>query len=182
MKRILGLLFIFTLLLSTTGLAGAQEPEIGTAADNACNEGGPMAGKCDTEWEWECGYYLARWLSGGGWSGTYTMPATCVLVLPPRPPVIVVEAPASSGPAALVFPVGGCLFNGQQFYFDFAGSYFLPAGSPVYDDNLCTTSSATTHRLIYAPAPFDATALCQTAFGTTVQVGPFGDDLYICNY
>lgn len=40
------------------------------AADNACYDGGSMAGKCnlsteaETEWAWTCGWYIARAQSG----------------------------------------------------------------------------------------------------------------------
>lgn len=55
------LLFICLVLLAMPVLATEK-----TAADNACYEGGSLAGKCDwpteaeTEWAWTCGWYIAR--------------------------------------------------------------------------------------------------------------------------
>lgn len=181
MKRIFLSLFIFTLLISTAGLVVAQEPEIGTAADNACNEGGPMAGKCDIDWEWICGWHLARWTSGGGWGGTYTMPTTCTILLPPRPPVIVVEA-LVSGPTGPAFPSVGCVRVTGISYANFNGGFALPANSLTYNAGCVASLGFWGQRLISSPPPFDATALCLAAFGTTVVAGPFGgDNVYTCN-
>ncbi|MBZ0305231.1 MAG: hypothetical protein K8I82_04100, partial [Anaerolineae bacterium] len=60
------------------------EPSAGSKGDNACHEGGSMAGKCDTEWEWTCGWYLARFEAGVN-SG---VPASCQILvdLIPKPP------------------------------------------------------------------------------------------------
>jgi hypothetical protein len=44
--------------------ADDSQPEPGTPEDNACYDGGLMAGKCDTDWEWNGGWYLARFLTG----------------------------------------------------------------------------------------------------------------------
>jgi hypothetical protein len=187
MQRLLGIVFIFTLLLTSVGLAGAQEPPINTPADNACNEGGLMAGKCNTEWEWVCGYYLARWVNAGGYSSTYAFPDWCApsLLLPPRPPVIVTaSASTSSSPAAPAFPSLGCVDFGPGGQVNFAGSYFLPAGSPRYNAfTACTAIGvfAPLPRIVYAPPPFDANALCGSAFGTTLFVPVGGGDMYICN-
>jgi hypothetical protein len=182
MKRLLGIVFIFTLLLTSVGLAGAQEPPINTPADNACNEGGVMAGKCgDSEWAWTCGWHLARWLTRGGWSGTYDMPATCAILLPTRPPVIVVEAPASSGPAAPAFPSGNCVFFGGflHVYVNFNGGFSVPFGATAYSNDQCTLAFTTTAKLIYAPPPFDADALCFAAFGSNA-IDTFPNNVYSC--
>lgn len=83
MKRVLLLILVFALLIPI-GITTAQEP--GTKADNACYEGGSMAGKCDTEWEWVCGYYLARWESAGGWNTPNNLfNSACISLLPPPP-------------------------------------------------------------------------------------------------
>lgn len=57
--------------------------------DNECNEGGAMAGKCDTEWEWTCGWYLARFNRGE--LNYQTVPATCVILLPPPPAAVIAQ-------------------------------------------------------------------------------------------
>ncbi|MCL4875234.1 MAG: hypothetical protein KJ064_01175 [Anaerolineae bacterium] len=58
------------------------EPEVGSAGDNACNEGGSMTGKCTTDWHWTCGWYLARYDAGVFKS----VPAACQILLDVRPP------------------------------------------------------------------------------------------------
>lgn len=71
-------------LLLPMGIGQAQEPN--TREDNACYAGGSMAGKCDTAWEWICGYYLARWESAGGWTTLgNSIIDSCQSVLPPKP-------------------------------------------------------------------------------------------------
>jgi hypothetical protein len=48
-----------------------------------------MEGDCTTEWHWECGWYLARWLENGGWATMPFFPDWCApaVLLPPRPEV-----------------------------------------------------------------------------------------------
>lgn len=58
-------------------------PDEGTAQDNACNPGGVMAGKCTTDWEWTCGYYLARYDSGQALG----VPSSCQILLDVRPQI-----------------------------------------------------------------------------------------------
>lgn len=56
--------------------------------ENACYEGGLMAGKCETVWEWECGAYLAAWQNNGGWNNplnTFISWCTPEILLPPNP-------------------------------------------------------------------------------------------------
>jgi len=49
---------------------------------NACYEGGSMEdANCSTEWEWVCGWHLIRWET----DGSYDLPATCAILLPPAP-------------------------------------------------------------------------------------------------
>lgn len=83
MKKSLSLITVLMLVLLGNQFAYAQDP--GTKEDNACNEGGSMAGKCDTPWEWVCGYYLARWEANGGWNTpNNVLNDACVSLLPPR--------------------------------------------------------------------------------------------------
>lgn len=175
MKRTFGAILILMLLFSLLpSVAMAQTPEVGSPADNACNEGGSMAGKCDSEWEWDCGYYLARWLSAGGWAGTYRLPVWCEVLLPPRP---LIEAPiiASSSPA---FPVAFCVQIAGAYY-NFNGGFV--AGGSQFVDALCTNPGAAAFNsdLVYSPAPFDPNALCILAGrpGVNVILAP---DIYLC--
>lgn len=58
------LVICFVAMFALLPTTNAQDPTAGSKEDNACNEGGSMAGKCDTEWAWTCGWYIARWESG----------------------------------------------------------------------------------------------------------------------
>lgn len=40
---------------------GSGLPECGTPKDNECYPGGVLAGKCDSEWHWKGGWWLARY-------------------------------------------------------------------------------------------------------------------------
>lgn len=70
MKRASLLLLVLVVLAVLSGGVSAQEE---SPAENACNPGGLMEGKCDTAWEWECGYYLAQFFEGK----IASVPATC---------------------------------------------------------------------------------------------------------
>jgi hypothetical protein len=63
-KRLTLLVLIALIALLPLGSAFADDPAIGSKEDNACNPGGEMNGKCTTEWDWVCGWYLARVKSG----------------------------------------------------------------------------------------------------------------------
>lgn len=73
---------------------------------NACTDG-VLEGKCESGWEWTCGYYLQQWEAAGGWYGTYTVPDWCDPdSLLPRKPEVITE------------PQGGCYTNSYvSFYY-----------------------------------------------------------------
>lgn len=81
------LLILLVLLISLVPGVNAQEPELGTAADNACNVKGSMEGKCISEWHWRCGWFIARYQTGR--LTLRQVPADCaaVLILPYLAPV-----------------------------------------------------------------------------------------------
>ena len=58
--RLVLLSSVFLLSISIAIVAFANEPKPQTPEDNACYVGGAMEYKCDTAWEWTCGWYLAR--------------------------------------------------------------------------------------------------------------------------
>lgn len=82
-------ILVLLVLLMSLPLGMAQAQDSTDSTENACFEGGLMAGKCDTEWEFICGYYLAQWLNNGGWSNlaNNTFPTWCnpASLLPARP-------------------------------------------------------------------------------------------------
>ena len=87
------------------------EAEPLTPQDNACFPGGSMEGKCTTDWEWSCGWYLARWQAMGGYASRNEdfMPANCTSLLPARPVKVgsddgEVSAPAGPAPTSVPVP------------------------------------------------------------------------------
>ena len=115
LKKLL-LLVLILLMVVLPNAAFAEEPEVGSAADNACNEGGSMEGKCDTDWAWRCGWHLARWEAAGGWSGTYPMIIDCINILPPPSP--------STNPAQAIILVATCQVQGQSYFDNYV--YTIP--------------------------------------------------------
>lgn len=86
MKFIKFLIMVLVLALGAL-LIAAQDTDTPLAPDaNACYAGGSMEGKCDTEWEWDCGWYAIRYERG-----IYSadeMPERCESLLPSEPIVI----------------------------------------------------------------------------------------------
>lgn len=157
MKKILWLLLIILLVVVVTPLH-AQEPTVGSKEDNACNEGGSMAGKCDTPWEWVCGYYLARWEEAGGWSGGYNLPTWCESVLPARPVDPITGAVVVVGP--------GCVSVPGWWSVDFKGGFTIPAPVFSYPPMDCTAApnGQFLNPMVYAVNQPAAAALCQSTF------------------
>ena len=76
-------LVLVVLMVGALSLVQAQED------DNACYAGGALDGRCESAWDWICGYYLQQWEAAGGWNGNYAFPDWCDpdSLLPLRPEV-----------------------------------------------------------------------------------------------
>ncbi len=98
MKRIIFLLLILSVSVLSFGALRAQDdnktctndpndksglPECGTPADNECYDGGAMAGKCDSDWAWIGGWYMARF--NRGILAAWQLPSEYASLLPPPP-------------------------------------------------------------------------------------------------
>ena len=159
------LLFVMLLITSLVVFASDDKGNPNEPADNdranACYEDGSMAGKCDTQWEWECGWYLIRFESG--MISPDTFPAGCGSVLP----LDVVTAPS----------IGCQLFTGTYVFFT---GNFLPTGTTTYTDAACTIPSGTTGLpVVYAPGGMaEVTTICAAnGFGPG---GLIAGDVYHC--
>jgi len=112
MKRLFRLILLSSVLLLSVIvaiIASANEPKPETPEDNACYAGGEMDGKCDTDWEWTCGWYLARWITAGGWYGDFVMPTDCLILITLRPinvihPIIPISTPTMTLTASPIVP------------------------------------------------------------------------------
>lgn len=78
------LLVLLVVIMSTmvvmagTDDQGAPNDPAQNDRANACYEEGTLEGKCDTEWEWQCGWHLIRWEA----DGSYSVPLECSRILP----------------------------------------------------------------------------------------------------
>lgn len=171
-------LLIFGCLVSALDDEGnPNDPTVNDRA-NACYEDGSMAGKCDTEWEWNCGWYIIRFEYGIFERANVI--ATCASLLPPED--VVTMLPESE--TELVTPSANCLrVNDIPQSVDFGGGYFLPIGSNVvYNSADCSgpLSAPSTFNLVYAPAPHDALELCNLNGSFTSTAAVFQNDVNTC--
>lgn len=146
---------------------------LGDRNENACNEGGSMAGQCESVWAWQCGWYVAQWVNAGGWSGNYPIPSECSIGLPPVHVKSSITSPGSP-PVQAQYPSAGCVSYHSGNYVNFYGGWALSTSYPLFTNANCTNEYADSilgpvlgsGRLVYAPAPYDANQLCQEAFGS----------------
>lgn len=172
MKKIL-LVFLILGLLIPVGISTGQEPN--TKEENTCYEGGSMAGKCDSEWEWVCGWYLAQWQTNGGWDNLANpfnpFNDACASLLPPRPAPIAGASPAI-GPYCVFVPLA---------YVNFNGGFALPSSAPTYSDAACQSIvSSIGIPLVYASSQPAALALCQSNFGRNTTFGTGNPNVFVC--
>jgi hypothetical protein len=159
--------------LADTGLddqGNPNDPAVNARA-NACYPGGAMEGKCDTEWEWTCGWYLIRY--NAGMYSRSQVPATCASLLPP-----VLKG-------AKTYPTVGCVLLtpfdiSGPVYLNFNGGNYLPAPVTVYNDANCSIVNRTfVTPIAYAPGgAADALAICQQ-HGHSSAVQQLGSEPYI---
>ena len=194
MKHLIKVILLVAFIITSAfplAIVHADEPAIGSPEDNACNPSGVMDGKCDTDWEWGCGYYLARWLSAGGWSGTYHMIADCVSLLPPVPPQVNIAQAAAileiCKPAVVGATATFCFRPNQQGDYDISNngtintSYFGITTNNLGD---CPAPWFAGHpNLIPAitPRTFFELGGFQPAF-TTAELDSVGLNPFLCAY
>jgi hypothetical protein len=137
---------------------GSGLPECGTPKDNECYPGGVMAGKCDSEWHWKGGWWLAR-LNHYGLSRA-DFPAEFVSLLPPLPePTEVGGGPG--GPVGPSLP-GGCFnhasFNDTQFI----GPPNTVGNTQDWNsfDGTCTGGILVTYTSVFAANGPEAVSMC----------------------
>jgi hypothetical protein len=94
MKKLLLICLVIFMALPLLAQEDAEEAEPFTRADNECYAGGTMEGRCnqdvdgdgivsqaETDWAWNCGWYMARYNDGELSRGE--VPAWCAILLPP---------------------------------------------------------------------------------------------------
>jgi hypothetical protein len=144
-----------------------NDPTVNDRA-NACYEDGSMAGKCDTAWEWEGGWYLIRFqfnlISREDFPTQYT------ILLPPLPEEETTEYHL------------GCFPVGDGLYAKFNDGNYLPSPATYYNNAACTNVwGSSGYALVYAPSgEADALTICQANGRSSVQLTPGGTVVYYC--
>jgi len=152
------LIVVLTICLSAVLVVAEGTDDQGNPNDptnnnraNACYEGGSMEDKCDTNWEWVCGWYIIR-LDSGIYSRD-EIPAFCDSLLPALPESETINV-------TVVNRFSGC---GQIYWL--YGEWIndvLPQGSQLYSDSDCTIPyDILWSDFILAPDAVSALALCQ---------------------
>lgn len=153
----------------------ANHYALGDPRENACNTGAAMAEKCDSDWAWTCGWYLAQWNNAGGAAGNYIMPSGCLGLISAALTTSLPPTPTPLPP----YPSAGCIpYYG--YFIDFGGGWQLSAGQPAYTDSLCSiavSGGTTTPYLVYAPAPYNGDQLCMEAFGAVGLVAGYNTNI-----
>lgn len=89
---------------------------------NACFEEGSMDGKCVTNWEWECGWYLIRFEYG--LLSREDFPAGCASLLPPLP--------------LSAAPIDNCLARNDRYDFNPRGQIGSASAPGVLANDACS--------------------------------------------
>lgn len=177
-RKIFLLLFVLSssiLVFALDDRGNPNDPNVNERA-NACYENGSLAGKCNTDWEWEAGWYLIRFEAG--LISRENFPAQFAILLPPLP----VEEAAGTEEPVVTGPMN-CQYRGSGQYINFGAGNYLPAGSPVYNDALCLVSVGTTGfgQAYTTGTPANADVICAANNPGTVADRDFIiGNVYIC--
>lgn len=172
------LIMLFSVVLvSADGVddqGNPNDPNVNDRA-NACYTDGAMADKCDTPWEWICGWHVIR-LDAQDEASRAAFPPACTSLLP----AYIEYVPPVTAPST---PSIGCVqVTNIPSSIDFGGGYWLTGNVTFYQSADCTiTPGVAVWNLVYAPAPFDALTLCNLngTFSSAVNPG-FMNNVYQC--
>lgn len=164
MNRMLKVCMVMTLVVVVLLPLGPVQAQ-NAAEDNACYAGGTLAGKCDTEWEWVCGWYLARWEAAGGWAKFgNSIVDWCSSILPPR---------AGSGSGTDPFAVNVICHNVDgldKFCFDVNLTGYRDIGNDgTIDTDYITGDFAVCPPGYFPIGPFPTDGLANDATGFTLD-------------
>ena len=144
---------IFTVALDDEG--NPNNPTVNDRA-NACYEDGSMANKCDTDWEWKCGWHLIQFEYNLTTRDEF--PSWCISIIPPEtlPEELETEAPTQTG---------FCVNFDHILWILAPASQYMPIGSytNLYSDDTCSSYENQFYAvapMVYANNITEATALC----------------------
>lgn len=169
------IIMLFSVMLVSADGADDQgnsnDPNINDRA-NACYEGGDMEGKCDTEWEWHCGWYIIRLTDSQDEAVRAAFPSMCVSLLP------ALNISVSDVPGA-----GRCTAISGTRWLVFGSNYMAVGVYPGFSDPSCTTPAGDvtlTKAYVIASNTTDALSICTANLHPSVFGGPYGET-YICD-
>lgn len=171
LKKLLIVVLIFSFSVLAFALDDQGNPNDPHTNDraNACYEDGSMAGKCDTDWEWEAGWYLIRF--DAGMISREDFPEQYAILLPALP-----EESQNSAGAGCQAVLGN--------YVDFGSDNYVPASVPTFTDAACSTPTGMTTGMVafvWATTLADAIDTC-VAHGHPSSAGTVNPgQLYHCN-
>jgi hypothetical protein len=141
---------------------GSGLPECGTRADNECNPGGTMGGKCDNEWLWKAGWEIARFNDGRMTREEVNIEWRFLL----PPPVELPPGVVSSGPSLAEGCYEGHSWEDLYYY----GPINTPYNAANQDssDGLCSDDEWST-TIIYATDSPAAETLCARVMGIDID-------------
>ncbi len=150
---------------------GSGLPECGTPKDNECYPGGVMAGKCDSEWHWKGGWWLARYNHFG--LSRADFPLEFISLLPPEE-----LDENATGPRS--FP-SGCFDTGPFPDTMFVGPPDTLNNSQDMNsfDGSCTGGIMQVYTAVIANSQPDAVAKCTALGAPTVSVDNFRANGYL---
>ncbi|MEZ4667929.1 MAG: hypothetical protein R3E39_08445 [Anaerolineae bacterium] len=146
--------------------------------ENAC-DGGLLDGRCGSEWEWTCGWYLQQWEDAGGWKGTYEIPDWCnpQSVLPPKPSDE--QSATTTTTTVTTIAQAGCFPWFKGYYMKTNGSA-VEASAAAYYDNTCSITIAGYDSIAWAATKTEADALCLTISPTYTAATTPTTNLWDC--
>ena len=156
-----------------------NDPAVNDRA-NACFAGGDMEGKCDTEWEWMCGWHIIRLDDPQDEASRTAFPPACASLLP----ALNVIEPQT--PVIITFHTAGCVKYQDDaagvFSIDFGGGNYKPLGTQTYETANCTPPLGITSGVpvVYAPDGAAAARILCTTNGHTSLGDRLLNGVYKC--
>lgn len=163
---ILILIFFSVVLVSADGVddqGNPNDPNVNERA-NACFEGGDMAGKCDTEWEWMCGWYIIRLTEPQDEVLRAAFPPDCLSLLPALEIITIDE-------------VRNCIDGGFGYSLSLPIDTIGPMIGNIYTGTTCSGAFEVSASYVIAVDLSAAQALCPSP---QVTGWPHTPPLWVC--
>lgn len=141
--------FVVVLAVGTDDQGNPNDPNDNDRA-NACFSEGSLEGKCDTDWEWKCGWHLIRFEYE--LTSREDFPTECASLLPPLPE-----------PEAVDNDAGCYVMARASFYYN--GVPNSSGNLAAFESNDCIDGSFSSGIIVVANDESTALAICASAIG-----------------